>query len=606
MTTTRIPARRRRARRGSLERPVNARLYRASFLVAAIPLLLLAFSSSRPGVLATPLLPPNFDGPGARALTDEVASSYPDRSPGSAGAIGAANWLHDQFRTFGLPVSVDSWRQREPAGPVVRLENIWAVAAGRSQTAIVVMAHRDDTGIGPGANDNASGTAALIELARGYTATGSSNGAAVRPAHTIVFLSTDGGSAGGLGAARFARGLPFPVAAVVNLSALAGRGAPRLLISGDTPRTATALLVSTAARRIAEQSSGSVQRATVLSQLIDLGFPFTLGEQGPFVARGVPALTITTGGERPVDAFTDRAKNLDVAHLTALGRAAEELVGSIDQSGVELTSGTPSFVWVGGRVVRGWAIQLLLFSLLVPFLVGVVDLFAHCRRRGIPVSPALRSLRRRLVFWLFAGVAFFVFDLLGAWPGGPARPPDPVAPSTGDWAVVPLALFLAVVFAAWLIARRRLVPRSPVLLEDRLAGDAAALLGGSVVAVLVLAANPFALLFCLPALHAWLWLPHVQSRGALIRALVFTVGLIGPALVLLSLAIRFGLGFDAPWYLLELTALGYVKLTSVAIVLAGAACAGQLAAVGAGRYAPYPPRRRRRGPLRELARYAAR
>ena len=605
MTTTRIPARRRRARRGSLERPVNARLYRASFLVVAIPLLLLAFSSSRPGVLATPQLPPNFDGPGARSLADEIAASYPDRAPGSAGAIGAATWLRDQFRTFGLPVAEDSWRQREPGGPVVKLVNIWAVAAGRSPTAIVVLAHRDDTGVGPGANDNGSGTAALIELARGYTVTGSSNGGSVRPAHTIVFLSTDGGATGGLGAARFAKQLPFPVAAVVNLTAIAGRGAPRLLLSGDSPRSATALLVSTAARRIAEQSRRPAQRASVLGQLIDLGFPFTLGEQGPFVARGIPAVTITTDGERPVDAFTDRAKSLDAARLTALGRAAEELVGSIDQGG-ELTGGTPSFVWVGGRVVRGWAIQLLLFSLLAPFLVTVVDLFAHCRRRGVRLAPALRSLRRRAGFWLAAGLSYLVFDLVGAWPRGPARPPNPATPSTGDWSVLPLVLLIALVVTAWLVARRRLVPRGAVSPEEQLAGSVAALLGGGVVAVLVLAANPFALLFCLPALHAWLWLPQVQSRSLPIRAAIFAVGLAGPALVLLSLAIRFGLGFDAPWYLLELTALGYVKLTSLGIVLLGAACAGQLAAVGAGRYAPYPPRRGRSGAVRALARYAAR
>ena len=43
-----------------------------------------------------------------------------------------------------------------------------AVAPGQSPDVIVVMAHRDDTGVGPGANDNASGTAALLELARTY------------------------------------------------------------------------------------------------------------------------------------------------------------------------------------------------------------------------------------------------------------------------------------------------------------------------------------------------------------------------------------------------------------------------------------------------------
>ena len=73
---------------------------------------------------------------------------------------------------------------------------------------------------------------------------------------------------------------------------------------------------------------------------------------------------------------------------------------------------------------------------------------------------------------------------------------------------------------------------------------------------------------------------------------------------MLSLAWRFGLGFDAPWYLLELAAIGYIQLPAVAIALGGAACAAQLTAVVAGRYAPYPPADERpaRGPLRELIR----
>jgi hypothetical protein len=74
--------------------------------------------------------------------------------------------------------------------------------------------------------------------------------------------------------------------------------------------------------------------------------------------------------------------------------------------------------------------------------------------------------------------------------------------------------------------------------------------------------------------------------------------------VLGSLAARFGLGFDAPWYLLVLVALGIIKLPAIAITLGGVACAAQLAAVAAGRYAPYPDAQDRaaRGPLRELVR----
>ena len=64
---------------------------------------------------------------------------------------------------------------------------------------------------------------------------------------------------------------------------------------------------------------------------------------------------------------------------------------------------------------------------------------------------------------------------------------------------------------------------------------------------------------------------------------------------------RYGLGLDAPWYVAWLFALGYAPVPLFVIGLAWLAAAGQLAALAAGRYAPYPTvsERRPRGPLRE-------
>ena len=78
-----------------------------------------------------------------------------------------------------------------------------------------------------------------------------------------------------------------------------------------------------------------------------------------------------------------------------LGRAAQNLVGSLD-AGLELAQGTTSYIYLGTRIVRGWAIELVLLTALLPFLIGAVDLFARCRRRRIPLAPAARSLRSRL------------------------------------------------------------------------------------------------------------------------------------------------------------------------------------------------------------------
>jgi hypothetical protein len=601
MAATPPPARRRRARRGSLERPLNGRLYRGSFAVVALAVVVLAFSIVRAGGLPPPVLPPNFDGAGTRALAADLSDLYPDRSPGSSGSLAAAQWFRDQMRQYDLPVSSDAWREEVPGLGRVRLENLWAVAPGSSPQAIVVMAHRDDTGEGPGANDNATGTAALVELARGYALSAAPG--SVRAGHTIVFLSTDAGAFGGLGALRFAQHPPYRIVATIDLDALGGRGRPRLEIAGDSPRSPAAGLVATAAHRVQEQAGVEPGHAGLVGQLIDLGFPFTLYEQGPFVARGIPAVTLTTAGARQPAAFTDRSTALSTGSITTLGRAAQQLMGSLDQ-GLELAQGTTTYVWVAGRFVRGWAIELLLFTLLLPYLVAVVDLFAHCRRRRIPLLPAVRSLRSRVAVWLFAGLAFYVLRGLGAWPAGPARPPNPSTSVAGDWPVLWLVLLAAIAFSGWLVARLRLVPRRRATPEERLAGDAVALIGLGLVSLLVLATNPYALVFFVPALHAWLWLPQARSLRAPLAPLLLVLGALGPALIVLSLGLRFGLGFDAPWYLAELVSLGYVHVPAVAITLAGTACAAQLVAVACNRYAPYPEPRERppRGPFRELVR----
>ena len=375
------------------------------------------------------------------------------------------------------------------------------------------------------------------------------------------------------------------------------------MIAGETPRSPAAGLVETAAKRVLEQTGSRATRAGFGAQLLDLAFPFTLYEQGPFVARGIPAITLTTAGERPPDAFTDRRSLLVQGRLDAMGRAAQDLVGSLDQ-GSELAQGTTAFIWAGDRIIRGWAVQLLLIGLLVPFLVGAVDLFARCRRRGIPLAPAARSLRSRLAFWLFAGLAFYAFRAAGAWPTGNGRPPAPDTGTAGNWPVVALIGLGVVVLLGWIVARQRLVPRRPVAPDELLAGETVALLALGVVALLILATNPFALIFILPAVHAWLWLPQVRNGHASARVVVFVIGLAGPIVLLASFASRYGLGFDAPWYLVELAAVGYVPVAVVAIALGWAACGAQLAAVSAGRYGPYPPASERpaRGPLRELVR----
>jgi hypothetical protein len=569
-------------------------------------MLLLAVTLSSPAPLPKPILPASFDTAAALALARDLSTQYPDRIPGSAGGIGAASWFSDQLQPYGLTTTTESWVERIPALGRVPLQNLVAVAPGQSKAAVVVMAHRDDIGVGPGANDNASGTAALIELARAYARPLSTAATHVQSSRTVVFLSTDAGAFGGLGAAHFIAAYRGPIVAVINLDAIAGPGRASIEIGGDRPRSPNAALLATTVARLAEQLGQAPRHVGVFGQLVDLGFPYTLYEQGPFVGAGIPAVTITTGGDRPPAAFGDNPAALDSAQLGRIGLASQQLLGSLDPlAEVELASSPGSYVFVGGgRVVKGWAIELVLVALLAPFAVAIVDLYALCRRHRVAFGPPARALRSRLLFWLFALAVFTCFRKLGAWPSGSSRPPDPATPAAGDWPAAALIGLGAILLAGWAIVRVRLVPRRPVAPEEEIAGSVVALAGLLIVALLVVATNPFALLFVIPALHSWLWLPQIRIARAPVRLVLFAVGLVGPAIVVISLGWRYGLGFDAPWYLFELVGVGYIKTLTVAIALAGTAAAAQLATISAGRYAPYPDREQRgpRGPVRELVR----
>jgi hypothetical protein len=598
---------RRRPRRGSLERPVSGRTYRGTWLLVALPLLLAAFTVTRPAALSAPDLPAAFDTQGAAALAKSFAKDYPDRRPGDE---GAATWFVDQLRPYGFATQSEPFEATVPGRGRLRFVNLVAIAEGRSPSAIVVMAHRDNSGESPGAVNNASGTAALIELARSYAnpaaaSSAPSSSRRVSPAHTIVFLSTDGGALGGIGAAHFAAHSPLArdVAAVINLDSIATRGRTRIQIAGDEPRSPSATLVATAAARVLEQTGSGPARPSALRQLLDLGFPFSFYEQAPFLGRGISAITLTSAGDRPPSVYDDRLDNIRAGRLGQIGRSAQQLLASLDEN-LELTQGTSTYVYLGSRIVRGWAIELVLVAALLPFLAAAVDLFALTRRRRIKLAPAVRSLRSRLSFWLWTVLLFEALGLVGFWPDAGARPPAPQGSVGTDWPVVGLVVFAVLAFAGWLVSRDRLLPKRENTSEEELAGHSVALLALGLVAILVVSVNAFALVFLLPSLHAWLWLPHLQPRALLSRLATLTVGFLGPALLVWEFAFRFGLGLDAPWYVLQLLALGWTPFFALLLVAVWAAAGGQLAALAAGRYAPYPDARERPplGPVRRVLR----
>ena len=108
MEAARPRTRGRRLRRGTVERPLNARLVRVGFVVVVPALLALLFSISTTGTLPRSSLEPLFDGENAATLARTLSVEYPSRVPGSEGARQAARWYADTVRALGLTTEEDA------------------------------------------------------------------------------------------------------------------------------------------------------------------------------------------------------------------------------------------------------------------------------------------------------------------------------------------------------------------------------------------------------------------------------------------------------------------------------------------------------------------
>ena len=582
----------RRLRRGTVERPLNARLVRVGFVVVAPALLALLFSLSPTGALPREPLDPLFDAESAIAFAGTLSAQFPSRVPGSDGGADAALWYRETVAALGLATEEDVWTEDIPDLGSVELRNVVTVVPGRSDETIVVVAHRDNAGTERPVGENASGTAALIELGRGY-------GPETVPQHTLVLVSTDAGAYGGAGAARFAESSPFAerAIAVVVLDDLS-RQTPRLLIAGDEPATPARALVRTAAARVTEETGVEPTLPSVASQLVALGVPYALEEQGRFLARGLSALTIGTEGP----ASRSEASTPAATSLGQLGRATEALVSSLDRS-VGGAFRTPDSLFIGDRAASGWTVRLALVLAVVPFALGVVDLIVRCRRRGLPFKPALRAQRARVGLWVLIGALVWVGGLVGLFPRGAQLPLPPYTSLVTQPPVLGLVGLAFLTLVAWLAVRERLTPKTPAGPDERLAGHVVALslVGG--VAVVLAFVQPYALLFVLPSLYAWLWLP-LEGRAAA-RVFLFAVGLAGPVAALVFLSSSLDLTVvEGALYVVGLVTVGYLSPGIAVLALVWSAAATQIGALALGRYGPYaggaeppPP-----GALRSLVR----
>ncbi|MGD9598973.1 MAG: M28 family peptidase [Steroidobacteraceae bacterium] len=257
--------------------------------------------------------PPVFN---ERAMLDHVqylaAPAREGRGLGTRGITEAADYIAKAFAAAGLAPAGDDggWLQAFPEGA-----NVIGVLPGANPVfkdeAIVVSAHYDHLGPNhPGADDNASGVAVLIELARTAVQQG-------RPPRTLVFAAFSGEESGLLGSRWYAtHPSPLPLGGIranVNLDTVGrlGDGPVRIIGTGtatEWPHVFRGIGFTTG---IAIQA---IEGATVSS------------DQQAFIERGIPGVQIFSGANLDYHKATDTADKIDGAGLVKVATVAKEAV----------------------------------------------------------------------------------------------------------------------------------------------------------------------------------------------------------------------------------------------------------------------------------------
>jgi hypothetical protein len=179
-----------------------------------------------------------------------------------------------------------TWESRPVDGFLI---NVVATLPGTdptmAQETVIIGAHRDHFGrqaglLFPGADDNASGTAVVLEVARALAKT------SLRPKRTILFVSFSGEEQGLLGSRLYVERAPVPLSstkAMINIDH-AGIGSGRLTV-GITG--------------LDKQLAMTAGQAAGLVDKLDLFGFFPGGDHVPFKEAGVPTITVVSSGVHP-------------------------------------------------------------------------------------------------------------------------------------------------------------------------------------------------------------------------------------------------------------------------------------------------------------------
>lgn len=480
-----------------------------------------------PPPLPTSAPPDQFSAGRALAILDTLLGDDIPHPVGSPAADNIRETLLAQFTALGIPAEIQQGFACSARGASCgRVGNVVARLPGRQPgPAVLVSAHHDSVAAGPGAGDDGSGVATIVELARAL-----SLGPA--PRNPVVFLLVDGEEAGLLGAQAFVDAHPFAadIGVAVNLDAGGTRGVTS--ITRTSPNNARTIDAFAAA--VPRPYGASVIGAVYGLTPYDTDFSVYKKAELPSIDLGF--------GEDKAHYHTrlDNLDNLDPASLQHLGDTALALVRKLaDDDLATPHPGDRVFLDALGLTLLAW--PTLLTPLLALLSLALLSL-ATWRLRHVPKDTSSRWLAA-LAFPLLLAAPALVGSAL-AWLLATLTAAE--VPGHADPRPARLAVWAATLAASGLISTILLRRLGPARLNLAVWWSLAALATALALAAPAAAVGVLPPVLLTAVLLAWSSrhvskdMPHWTDSPALLLCLIL------PALMWLQAGVRveaiFGVG----------------------------------------------------------------
>jgi hypothetical protein len=538
------------------------RIYRAGFAPALAAIVVLLFAlTAPPDPLSGAAAPAEFDELAAARIDREITSTAPERTPGSEGDARVAALVEKHFRQVDGGLVSEQRFTGQFDGHDVDLRNLILTLPGDTDRSVVLMAPRD-SGSGPGAASSAAATAVLLELVDRLSTQSHTK--------TLVFVSTDGSSAGAQGAREFATAYPdrANVDAVIDVwqPGAADPHGPYVLESSIDSASASAQLVRTAEHQLSDQTDLKTSSEGAFGALVALALPSGLGEQAVLIDHGLAAVGLSSAGERPIQSSRDETDDVSSTSLGDFGRTALLVAVTIDAATAPLQHGPSTYIPLAGNLVPGWTLALLALTLLIPPALASADGIRRGVRAHAGVGWALAWAASRAVP-VFGALVFFYFLSGVGLVASPTFPFDPNLYAVGAGQIVVIVL-LALIAAGCYYAIRGW--RVPGVLAS--AAAVPALGAVSTLAVLIAwLANPFLALLVVPTAHVWI--TCATRRGPIAWPIVLAAAAVSLLPLVAALVHLSGtLGSPAPWLLLLMVSdgqIGFGTMLGLCLVAGG-------------------------------------